>query len=242
MFHVISDIFLSFHEKALEQHQLPNDLEYIVVTGNISTENKRSMLYAETLAQMYPRSRLIYNFGLAELIGKRFQGAVDGIYNKIQYLKNVPSNLYYPKGDIIGDYDFYSTMGWPNYQTEIDFTQSRLAQDTVIDYTEKLYINGILMTDRYQRPYDYNFVKDQIDKEQKNISQWLSHDQGKQKVLVTAFGKEFNNYLINPNYSVLDTLNLSKVIWIFGSSSVIHTPTRISFPGRSRLNYFILEQ
>ena len=242
MFHIVSDIFLDFHEKAIDQHQIPSTTSYILITGNISLENKRSMLYAETLAKQYPHAKIIYNFGLAELIGKKFQGAVDGVYTKIRYLKNVPLNLYYPKGEVIGGYDFYSTIGWPVYSNIESFENSRLPKGTVIDYTEEFYIGDLCVTDKYQRSFDYQFSIDQANDEANLVKEWLKVDQGKQKILITGFGNCFSNYLIDSNYKVLPSLDLSNVIWVFGSDFRIMTKNQISVPGRDRTYCFSLVQ
>lgn len=242
MFHIISDIFLDFHEKAPDQHQIPTGAEYVLITGNISLENKRSMLYAETLAKQYPHMKVIYNFGLAELIGKKFQGAVDGVYSKIRYLRNVPPNLYYPKGELIGEFDFYSAIGWPLYPDLESFENSRLIKDTVIDYTEEFYIGDLCVTDKYQRPFDYQFITDQAAIETDLIRSWIENDQGKQKILVTAFGNHFNSYLIESNYTVLPSLDLSSVTWVFGSDSKILTKNQISLSGRDRSHCVSLKQ
>jgi hypothetical protein len=241
--HVISDIFLSFHEKAVDQHYIDAKTTHIVLTGDISIENKRSMLYAETLSKLYPNMDIIYNYGIAELIGKRIKAARDGFSVKFDYYKNLGSRLFHPKGQVINGYDFYCTIGWPQYQNLDDFASSRLNKGTVQDYTEEFYIENVKMTNKMARAWTYEFVEHEAKKELEDVMTWYETDLGAKKILVTAYGPySFSEFLLKANYKVLNNLALSNLLWIHGGSKQISNNHYLCSSGRNRSHYVRLEQ
>ena len=124
MFHIVSDLQLSYLDPAPDQYELSSTPEYIIITGNISSQNKRTMIYAEELANRYQSSKIIFNHGILELKGSEYTKVQDGFRLHINDFKRSPPNLYFPTGMCIGDYDFYCTIGWPIFNKEEDFLNS----------------------------------------------------------------------------------------------------------------------
>ena len=241
MIHVISDISMHYFDKDPEQHVIDPECEYIILAGNICDQNKRTMLYSETLAKMYPKSKIIFNFGVLESTEGLFDRIKDGYYIHINDFKQSPVNLYYPQGTIIGNYDFYCTIGWPTITKLIDFENSFVGQEIFIDMTEELYIDDILVTKDMTRtftPEHINLLKDQ---EECLIKEWLELDQGKQKILITSFSDWSNKFLGISEYKIFPNLDLNNIIWISSSDREFIGSYRnskfISLPGRDRSKY-----
>lgn len=241
--HVISDIFLSFHEKALDQHNINPETTHIILTGDISVENKRSMLYAETMSKLYPNADIIYNYGIAELIGKRIKAARDGFNVKFDYYKKNGNRLFHPKGQVINGYDFYCTLGWPLYQNLKDFLDSRLSHGTVQDYTEEFYIDNMKMTSKMARTWTYEFIETEAKKELEDILTWYETDLSAKKILVTAYGPNNpSEFLLNTNYKVFDNKDFPDLLWIHGGQRHIDNEYKLCLSGRDRSHYVRLEQ
>jgi protein associated with RNAse G/E len=113
MFHIISNSSIGHMDLDPEQHIIDPNTKYIIIAGNTSVTNKRAMLYAEQLAKMYPNSYIIFNHGVLESKQGLYDRIRDGFELHINEFKKSPKNLYFPKGTVIGDYDFYCTTGWP---------------------------------------------------------------------------------------------------------------------------------
>lgn len=65
--HVISDLLYGFNEPTNPADEIiPSDVDIVIFNGNLATNNKRSILYAHTLAKKYPDVQFVYNFGLHE--------------------------------------------------------------------------------------------------------------------------------------------------------------------------------
>ena len=240
MFHIISDLQLSYFDQAPDQNLLNKDPEYIIITGNISNENKRSMMYAEGLAKIYQNSKIIFNCGITELTQSEYYKIQDGFNLRINDFKKSPPNLYYPKGVCIEEYDFYCTIGWPIFSNEEDFLEFIDETKIIAGWDEKLYIDDILVTDVYNRYLGLEDIKKLADDEQEQIKSWLSKNSGKQKILISSLGNKSSNILGN-NFTVFDRLDLSNVIWICGGSEdFIGTDKNcrtISLPGKDRTRY-----
>ena len=242
MFHLISDLNLDLNEKAEDQNVINSkSCDYIIIAGNVSNEIKRSMFYAENLARLYPDSKIIYNFGLNELVGKRYQSVEDGIDIKINRFRNCPDNLFYPKGQIIDNHDFLCSIGWPRFRSEDDFKKTFLPEWCVIDYTEKLYIGDIKVSDTYWRCFNQEFINQKIEEENNKIQNWLNNDQGFQKILITSTGPNYTKFFNNAEYTVLDNLDLKDIIWIHGGDKQYLEKLSLCYPGRDRSNEIDLD-
>lgn len=240
MFHIISDLQLSYVDPALDQLALEKIPEYIIITGNICYHNKRSMLYAETLANKYQNSKVIFNHGIKELDKAEYYKIQDGFRLRITDLKRSPPNLYYPKGECIGEYDFYCTLGWPIFSNKEDFLKFTNLTNIIADWNEQFYIDGVLMTDNYHRYLSAEEVNRLADKEKEELKAWLSTDSSKQKILISGTGNKSND-IIGNNFTVFEGLDLSNVIWICGGSDdfigINNNHRIISLPGRDRSRY-----
>lgn len=240
MIHIISDLNLGFHEKAEDQFRLRPEANYIIITGNISKENKRSMLFAEQVAEANPNSTVIYNFGLEEIRGKLYSAVVDGYNIRVNVFKKSPSNLKMPMGRYIDDnYDFFTCMGWPSYDQD-NFNQSSLILKTVKSWNEEFWIDDICVANRFGKPFDEHFVKSMIDNECEKIKEWLQSPTEKKKILISATGLKSKQFLLNDNYTLFPDVDISEVLWISGGDTAYIEKNYISLPGRNR-NYYILD-
>jgi hypothetical protein len=234
MFHIISDLNLNYMDHADEQHLLPDHAKYIVITGNISNQSKRTLLYAERLAATYTNSNIILNCGITE----SYKGEIDlieegfDIYLNKNKINN--ENLYFPKGQIIGDYDFFCTIGWPDISSTAGFEDSYFSKYLYAAFDQSIYIDGILMSDRYPRFFDINEVQIRFEKEQQHVKTWLDTDQGKTKILITSLGNLSRQYLGKTTCKFFTSLNLSNVVWICGGDKELINSKIITSPGRDR--------
>lgn len=241
MFHIISNSSIEHIGLEEEQHVLNSNTEYIILAGNISVTNKRTMIYAEKLATMYPTSCIIFNHGVLE--------SYKGLYNKIETgfdlhineFKKCPDNLYFPKGKCIGDYDFYCTVGWPTLIEENNFQESYFLNLLHKDMDEEIYIDNVLMSTHYVRHFTLENIVEECNKEKIKIAEWLAKDQGKPKILVSALGDQCASYVGESTYKTFDGLDLSGITWICGADQDFIGSHRgahvISLPGRDRTRY-----
>jgi hypothetical protein len=224
-----------------EQHVIDNNTKYIIIAGNISKTNKRSMLYAESLAKMYPSINVIFNFGLSEISQQIFDSVENGFEFHINSFKKSPANLHYPKGVCVGNYDFYCTMGWPTIIEENNFDDSYIIKELWKDIDQEFYIDDILMSKNYPRWFTLEDVIEKFNKEKIKVTKWLENDQGKQKVLISALSDWSSSYIGKSTYSTFNGIDLSEIIWIcdgdndfIGSHRNSHV---ICLPGRDRSRY-----
>lgn len=241
MIHIISDLNLGFHEIAEEQLLVNPETKYIIVTGNVSRENKRAMLFVERLASANTQATVIYNYGLEELRGKLYSAVLDGFNTRVNIFKKSPINLIMPLGRFIDDnFDFFTTLGWPAY-ADTDFYQSSLIKKTVSSWDEEFWIDDFCVTTKFARVYSPNFVRGMIEEEYNKINNWLLDKTSKKKILVSANGPNSKRFLLNTNYSLFKELDLSNVLWISGGDNDHIDQHRISLPGKNRNRYISLD-
>jgi hypothetical protein len=243
MIHIISDLGLHYLDHAKNQHDLPDGCKYIIITGNISKENKRTMLYITELANKYPESKLIFNFGYYETHGIAYQKVVDVFDLRINSFSQCPPNISYPlKGQIIGDYDFLTVFGWPKFNNEQDFLQSNCIVDTVIDSDEKLYIDDILVTSEFIRRWSFDFANMQQQQELAVVKNWLQQDNKRPKVLITGQGPYSTQVLRSEKFEIFPDVDLTGVTWICGGDREYIGPYKnaklIQVPGFDRSRSF----
>lgn len=241
MFHIISNSSIGHLDPEEEQHVLNNNTEYIIVVGNLSLTNKRTMLYAETLATMYPTSLVIFNHGVLESYNGIYKKIEDGFDLHVNDFKKSPTNLYFPKGKCVGDYDFYCTIGWPTLIEERNFQESYFIKSLQKGMDQEIYIDDVLMSTYYTRYFTLENVIEECNKEKIKVAEWLANDQGKPKILISALGDQCPSYVGESSYRTFDGLNLSGITWICGSDHDFIGPYRganvISLPGRDRTRY-----
>lgn len=245
MLHIVSDLELDLHDRAEDQLKINSNTKYIIVPGNISDTNKRSMLYAETLAKLYPNSYIIYNYGLLESYDAEWGKMVDGFELYINDFKRAQPNLYHPKGAIIGNYDFYCTVGWPTFWSDKDFNNSYIKTNIWLSVNEEFYIDDILMSSKMPTYPTIDFVKNQIKMEEEKIQNWLDKDTGVQKILVSNIGNSSYNYMKTTNFKIFPNLDLKNVVWICGGAEEIikvdNNYKTICLPGKNRKRYLTLD-
>ena len=238
MFHIISNSSIGHIDREEEQHVLNNNTEYIIIAGNLSLTNKRTMLYAETLATMYPNSHVIFNHGVLESYNGLYNRIEDGFDLHVNEFKKSPSNLYFPKGKCVGDYDFYCTIGWPTLIVEHNFQDSYFAKSLQKGMDQEIYIDDMLMSTYYTRNFTLENVIEESNKEKIRVAEWLATDQGKPKILVSALGDQCSSYVGKSTYKTFDGLDLTGITWICGSDQDFVGDYRgahvISLPGRDR--------
>ena len=224
-----------------EQHVIDNTTKYIIIAGNISETNKRSMLYAETLANMYPSINVIFNFGITESGQQLFDRIENGFELHINSFKKSPANLYYPKGACIGNYDFYCAIGWPTIIEENNFNDSYISKELWKGIDQEFYIDDILMSKNYPRWFTLEDVIEECNKEKAKVTEWLANDQGKPKILISALGDQCSSYIGKSSYTTFDGLDLSGITWVCGGDNDFIGSYRnahvICLPGRDRSRY-----
>ena len=241
MFHVISNSSIEHLDWEPEQHIIKPGTNYIILAGNITLTNKRAVLYAETLAKMYPDVHIIFNHGVLEA----YQGLYDRIENgfelHVNEFKKTADNLNFPKGKCVGDYDFYCTVGWPTIIEENNFHESFFVKSLHKSIDQELYINGQLMTNHYPRWYTLENVIEKSNLEKEKVAKWLSIDQGKPKVLISAMGDQGPGYVGDSTYTTFEGIDLTGITWICGGDQDFIGPYRgahvICLPGKDRTRY-----
>jgi len=206
-------------DHAEEQHHIPGNPEYIILTGNISNQSKRTLIFAERLADMYKNSNIIFNCGITESYKGEIDVIEEGFSIHINNTKTPYKNLHFPKGKVIGDYDFYCTVGWPNITDSTGFENSYFAKYLYINFNETIYIDDILISNMYPKYFNVEHIKLKFQQEQQQVQEWLNYDQGKEKVLVTSLSKKSKNYTGKVECNFFPNLDLSKVIWVSTETS-----------------------
>jgi hypothetical protein len=241
MFHVISNSSIEHLDWEPEQHIIDPKTDYIIVAGNTSITNKRSMLYAETLAKMYPSSQVIFNHGVLESKKGLYDRVEQGFELHVNEFKKTPSNLNFPKGKCIGSYDFYCTVGWPTIIEENNFCESFFVKFLHKNIDQEIYIDDQLMSKHFARMYTLENVIEKKNIEKEKILQWLDADQGKPKILISAMGDQSPSYVGDSTYTTFEGIDLQGVTWICGGDYDFIGPSRgahvICLPGRDRTRY-----
>ena len=241
MFHVISNSSIEPLDWELEQHIIDPKTNYIIVAGNTSITNKRSMLYAETLAKMYPSSHIIFNHGVLESYLGLYDRIEQGFELHVNEFKKAPTNLNFPKGKCVGDYDFYCTVGWPTIVEENSFHKSFFAKSLNKNIDQEIYIDNQLMSKHFARMYTLENVIKKSNLEKERVAEWLSNDQGKPKVLISALGDQSSSYIGDSTYITFEGIDLTGITWICGGDYNFIGPYRgarvICLPGRDRTRY-----
>jgi hypothetical protein len=245
MFHVISNSSIENLGWEHEQHIIDPKTNYIIVVGNTSITNKRSMLYAETLATMYPSSHVIFNHGVSESYLGLYDRVEQGFELHVNEFKKVPTNLNFPKGKCVGDYDFYCTVGWPTIIKENSFHESFFVKSLHKNIDQELYIDGQLMSTHYHRWYTLEDVVEKSNLEKEKIIKWLATDQGKPKILISAMGDQSPSYVGDSTYITFEGIDLTGITWICGGDFDFIGLRRgahvICLPGRDRTRYISKE-
>jgi len=228
-FHIISDLNLDLFDHAEDQHALEHDVEYVILAGNISVTIKRTMLFAETLATKYPNAKFIFNYGCLELRHIEYYKLKNSVIQRIKFFGKSPPNLFFPKGELVGNYDFFCTEGFP-YLEQNEFESSIFSKEYIVKVDGDLYIGDRLVCRRDSRYFDYDYYLDLYQTEFKAITTWLNNDKGVSKILVTGLGK----------YSIPDYTN--NLICISTGNQFLDEQTgnlrNIIIPGLSRSIFF----
>lgn len=243
MIHIISDLGLHYLDKAEDQHNLPDNCSYIIVTGNVSTDNKRTMLYITDIAKKYPGAKLIFNFGLFDTKNVAYQTTEDVFDLRINAFDQCPENIYFPlRGEVIGDYDFLSVFGWPVFKSNEDFLASRMSTNSIIDWTEEFYIDDIKVADNYPRAWNLDFVNEKLNNETEKIRKWISTDNGKPKVLISAQGPHSKKVFELEDFEIFADLDLSGITCVAGGDmdyiGIFRNAKLIQSPGLDRTRLF----
>jgi hypothetical protein len=241
MFHVISNSSIEHLDWEPEQHIIHPGTNYIVLAGNITLTNKRAVLYAETLAKMYPDVHIIFNHGVLEAYQGLYDRIEQGFELHVNEFKKTADNLNFPKGKCVGNYDFYCTVGWPTIIEENNFHESFFVKSLHKSIDQELYIDGQLMTNHYPRWYTLENVIEKSNLEKEKVAKWLSVDQGKPKVLISAMGDQGASYIGKSTYTTFEGIDLTGITWICGGDFDFIGPYRgahvICLPGRDRTRY-----
>jgi hypothetical protein len=161
--HVISDLFLGFNEKALEELEIP-DVDIVIVNGNIG-HSKRSMLYLEMLCNKYPDIIFVYNLGFTE----RYRLGGGKLGNEAEVAEKTRSllNSNYPKNLnlLLDESKIFTTKDNRPIDIMCVFGFPRIVQ-VVDDWEKSWYHTNICMgitrdiySDQYKKPDATSYVE-----------------------------------------------------------------------------------
>ena len=235
--HLISDLFLDFHEFSIEEEVIP-DVDLCVINGNIGMI-KRCMLYAETLSRKYPDIQFVINLGQYELYEAFNEKFKDELHENILIRKNTnsswPKNLHYSREPIQikvkSGYtlDILCLYGFPLiYNTAIPWEQTNW---------HKFYKMEIDNTDtpegRWYKPKNSSNVchgdfpimatKDYIHKlhidEENKARTWELANNNCKKILITHINPYMDSKLVNQTVAPFN-IHLYNGYWLTSDTKV----------------------
>lgn len=253
--HVISDLNLGFNEHTDIVDTSVPDVDLIVLNGNIGML-KRSMLYAETLANRYPEIPIVYNLGYIEKyhysLQKREGEIEENLNIRIQNNASWPKNLHWSENNIILEtkngykIDILCTFGYPKiHKVEIEWNETFYYKNIGAEYTDNINHEKITKpletSNVYHGTYPIwatqDWVNSQHEKELKKTQKW-EQTSSEYKILVThmnPYKDERNNGLIVSPYLI----HIDNMLWITSGSKIENLKflgaRLVSNPGRGLL-------
>ena len=250
--HVISDLNYHFNEFSEAIDEIIPDVDLVIINGNISSHIKRSMLYAETLANKYPDIYFIFNPGDKDNIShgqEKFKG--EGRENmKIRQWANStwPKNLHFQQniqlnlksGDAV---DVLCMFGFPKIRAFAgQWSDSYWYKNFVAEVTtdaSKFAPKDVLDTHCGRIPVfaDAAWINEQHDTEYQMVKKWEINETS-YKILVTQINPYRDYRTVNQKVTGYN-IHLHNMLWVTTGemqNSINYVGAKlISNPGRGNL-------
>ena len=255
--HIISDLNLGYHEPANpEDEVIPADCDLLVLNGNLATTPKRSMLFAETIANKYPHVPVIYNLGMYEgghhnkLQGKDNQ--VNAVNSRQMLSPTWPKNLHYshlsPLALDIGGkkYDIMCAFGFPKIVDPGNWEDSHWSRGVSFGMTiDHSLFRPQGAAEVYHGPFPTRSTIEEVtqrhNEEEKIIRDWeLDYDDNSgYKILITALSPLQDPFCNGLKYIMYPNFHLYNRLWITSgvklSGSIVRGAKLASNPGSGAL-------
>lgn len=231
LIHPVSDFNYKFHELSSEtDFSLPDDIDLVVFCGGISKRVKRSLLFYDTFCDMHPEIDVIYGIGPIEYSFASTVILPNVLKSRFDNQRK-PNQIWSLEPFIYKDYDILCLVGWPDIN-EIP-TEYRFINGAT---TSKYLDTGEMVREFIELPATLDELKAEYDKERRRLEDWLTADNGKQKLLITGTAPK-NDPFIDVDYKLYEDLDLSGLIWIHNADEaydkVENGIRMISNPGRN---------
>ena len=154
--HIISDLDLGFNEFTDPiDETIPNDTDLVIINGNIGIL-KRGMLYAESLAKLYPDVPIVYNLGYLEkyhYFGQKKIGEIEeSLFIRSTVNSTWPKNLLFSQQNQIitcrngFQVDLYTTFGFPFiHQCNINWQDTFYFRNIIAEVTYNHHDERIIL-------------------------------------------------------------------------------------------------
>lgn len=253
--HIISDLDLGFNEfTPLEDENIP-DVDLVILNGN-NGGLKRSMLYAETLANRYKDVQFVVNLGYTEKYFHYLPKFMNEHEESMEIRKNTndswPDNLHWSNQNIIlqlrtGEYfDILCTFGFPKIygysgEWKDTFWYKNIIIDVTLDQTSS-QINKPKETSNVCHGYlpiwaTPESINEQHEKEEKKVKKWeltSTH----YKILVTHVNPFNDTRLKDLSFSTYN-IHLNNMLWISSNTKQEYVKflgaRLVTNPGRGKL-------
>lgn len=171
---IIRDLNLGYLQRT--EHHPYSDVDVIVLNGNICSDAKRTLMYAEDTARANPNTPVILNVGFLDL---SFNGTVkeieDALMMRIVLSGQSPKNLFWPRKptQILGR-TFITATGW------VDLTDDQIKQVPIVAKMsmvhEDFYVGDTLVTTKMPKPMSSAELKPIADAEAARLQEFLDSD------------------------------------------------------------------
>jgi hypothetical protein len=226
--HIYSDLNLRYLDFAnVDDEEIP-ECDAIIVAGNISTDNKRSQLFQETISKKF-NVPLFINFGLLEFSKLSFYyDTIKPVRMRYAMLPDI--KCYYDNNkSVVHDelrLNVLSITGFPYFHSVEDFKKSSIRR-TLIERVPGVYRNELgQIIGYYKHDWDMEDFNAIFSKNLKSIIDWLANlPPGYKNILNVSDNAE----------TILEGLDLTNVIVVTTGSEAQDRPFQngrlISNPG-----------
>ena len=162
--------------------------ELIVIAGNISRHDKRSLLFAEEIAAA-TKTKTLYNIGLLEYTGLgEMQYVKDAILIRLR-TNQAKTNVMWVEDYISDEVEFKSIIGWPLIQDTEENYRKTIPGHWLIRVRAPRYGDDLL-----DNIYPYVYTVEEFNKEhlKEEMPAWSGN---KRKILLTSIDQQTDNVL-----------------------------------------------
>lgn len=187
-----------------------NNPDLIVVAGNVSQYEKRSILFAEQVAERTGK-RVVYNVGILEYCSLvAMEKARKAILFRIK-MNQEKTNVFWAEDFVSNEIEFKSVLGLPTItDTEENFKKTFVGR-WFIKSRSPYYLNGEFVTHNY--PMTYSLAEFNEEAAAQATPEW---SQNKKKILLSAVGQNSDERL-NVNFVSAPSYGADLVICSSGS-------------------------
>lgn len=237
--HLVSDLNLGYNEFSYEDEIIP-EVDIIIINGNIS-RLKRSMLYAETIANKYPETPVICNLGEYELYITGTEKYIGETLENIIIRKNVnkswPKNLYFDKNPIVLNLkngncvDVLCTYGFPKIHSYVGNWEDTVWHQNIVktmlgnnENDQRLYPDKPEKTSDVRHGNmlcvwaDMEHINHLHNEEEKLVKKWELNKTGK-KILITHINP-YNDIRLFSQKTSPYLIHLNNGLWLTSNNSI----------------------